>query len=405
MLLSTVQVHATRNHEVLGVSPTASAEDIKLAYRRLVRQHHPDLNPTPEDNEKMKEITKAFRELEKSGFRQGSAQSQSSRANPNTSNSNQGRPFHESDSHSKGDPFDFDYLKRQFEEQLREAARQRTYHYGGPQKSNAPNFTEEENLKDAIRSFNSQWANIKDALMMNPLLLVRVRSLTQNRFIGILENLRYSDYTHLKTATEYSKILISLTRLYVDTFDVSGKSYRKMDISKIKETLTQRVPNLDSGDFLARAINNADDVRKETDKFIAIQMDAAIRAANGAGVGSQFIDILFSSEAAIQYLVRSQEKTTFINAFFELVDQNQRLNIASQFLKRLAEEQRYVLDKNVQLVEHKHLDHIMNIAVRRVGSDLHMDVLKVQVLIKQLEEARKSPFFRAGATCNKIFGF
>lgn len=51
-------------YEVLGVVPTASADEIKKAYRRLARKLHPDLNPGDKaGEEKFKEAANAWRLL------------------------------------------------------------------------------------------------------------------------------------------------------------------------------------------------------------------------------------------------------------------------------------------------------------------------------------------------------
>jgi DnaJ-class molecular chaperone len=48
-------------YEVLGVSRNATDEEIKRAYRRLARQHHPDRNPGDKQAEtKFKEVQEAF---------------------------------------------------------------------------------------------------------------------------------------------------------------------------------------------------------------------------------------------------------------------------------------------------------------------------------------------------------
>lgn len=47
-------------YRILGVSPTAHASDIKRAYRRLVQQLHPDINPDPQATELIKEVNEAY---------------------------------------------------------------------------------------------------------------------------------------------------------------------------------------------------------------------------------------------------------------------------------------------------------------------------------------------------------
>jgi DnaJ-class molecular chaperone len=50
-------------YEVLGVSRSASAEELKQSYRKLALQYHPDRNKTKEAEEKFKEINQAYEVL------------------------------------------------------------------------------------------------------------------------------------------------------------------------------------------------------------------------------------------------------------------------------------------------------------------------------------------------------
>ena len=47
-------------YEILGVSPTAPAEDIKLAYRKAARLYHPDKNPDPAAADRFRSIQSAY---------------------------------------------------------------------------------------------------------------------------------------------------------------------------------------------------------------------------------------------------------------------------------------------------------------------------------------------------------
>ena len=50
-------------YEVLGLDKSASAQDIKRAYRKLARQYHPDINQEADAAEKFKEIGEAYEVL------------------------------------------------------------------------------------------------------------------------------------------------------------------------------------------------------------------------------------------------------------------------------------------------------------------------------------------------------
>lgn len=57
-------------YAVLGVRREATQDEIKKAYRRLARELHPDVNPDPENQERFKEVTRAYEVLSDAEKRQ-----------------------------------------------------------------------------------------------------------------------------------------------------------------------------------------------------------------------------------------------------------------------------------------------------------------------------------------------
>ncbi|MCH7937881.1 MAG: J domain-containing protein, partial [Proteobacteria bacterium] len=84
-------------YEILGVSPGASAEEMKKAYRRLARECHPDSDPgNPWAEDEFKELSTAYDLLSDPGRRRrydrGEISGDGTRRTPSPSKSKPARP-------------------------------------------------------------------------------------------------------------------------------------------------------------------------------------------------------------------------------------------------------------------------------------------------------------------------
>ena len=57
-------------YEILGVSKSASGDEIKSAYRKLARKHHPDIDKSAGSAERFKEVSEAYQVLSDSSKKQ-----------------------------------------------------------------------------------------------------------------------------------------------------------------------------------------------------------------------------------------------------------------------------------------------------------------------------------------------
>lgn len=171
-------------YEVLGLKPGASQDEIKKAYRKLIKQYHPDQyidNPLKDlAEQKMREINEAYDALTKNNGNYGRSNSYSNSTNSSTSYSNT----------SSNSSFNLQEIRRYI---------------------NNRNFTAAEQSLNSISNRNAEWHFLYGAVMLNK---------------GWYD----SAYEHVSTATrmdpnnfEYRQVLNSLNQR---TTNYSNPYYR-----------------------------------------------------------------------------------------------------------------------------------------------------------------------------------
>lgn len=128
-------------YEVLGVKPGASQDEIKSAYRKLIKQYHPDKyidNPLKDlAEEKIRSINEAYDALTKNG---GSYSNSSDTYNNSSSN------YSNSGSYNNSSAYEFQEIRRMIQTR---------------------NFSSAESRLNSISNRNGEWHYLYGALMLN----------------------------------------------------------------------------------------------------------------------------------------------------------------------------------------------------------------------------------------------
>ena len=72
-LVTVSRADLSEPYRILGVSPSASAADVRRAFRTLVRQFHPDANPSARPGTELNTVVGAYRRLGRLGVLAGPA--------------------------------------------------------------------------------------------------------------------------------------------------------------------------------------------------------------------------------------------------------------------------------------------------------------------------------------------
>ena len=172
-------------YKIMGVTPNASEQEIKTAYRRLARKYHPDISKEPNAEEQFKEMGEAYETLRDPKKRAEYDQYRKNREfyeNAQSGSNAQYKSYsHSTNSGFSGSEFDSDFFESLFGH-----ARQQRQPMSGQDYQGKVNVSLEEAFKGTIKSIQvpSSEANTDKPLTLNVKIPAGVKSGQQIRLAG-----------------------------------------------------------------------------------------------------------------------------------------------------------------------------------------------------------------------------